>query len=109
MTGSERKELTKGSLWMTLISLGLCLIPVIGGLVAGLVGGYRIGKMGRALLAALIAGVVAGVLSWLFLSLALPHIISVSAGAAIVAWVVVSEVGLLSGAAIGAISRPRPA
>jgi hypothetical protein len=106
MTTSQRKAMTRGSLWMTLISLGLCLVPVVGGLIAGLVGGYRIGNMGRSLLGATIAGVVSGVLSWLLLSLALPHMISVSAGVAIAAWVLVSEAGLISGAAIGAISHP---
>jgi hypothetical protein len=109
MTGGERKAVERGGLWMALISLGLCFIPVVGGLVAGLVGGYRIGKMSRALLAAGIAAVVAGGLSWLLLSLALPHIISISGAAAVGAWVLVSEFGLISGAAIGAISRPEPA
>jgi hypothetical protein len=91
---------------MTVISIALCFIPVIGGLIAGLVGGYRIGKMSTALVGGLISAVVAGVLSWLLLSLALPHIISVSAGVGVLAWVLVSEFGLISGAAIGAISHP---
>jgi len=43
------------------------------------------------------------------LSLALPHLIGATAGAAIAAWVLVSEAGLLSGAAIGAVSHPAPA
>ena len=106
MTGTEKQAMKKGGLWMTVISLGLCFIPVIGGLIAGMVGGYRIRKMSRALEVAVVVAAVTGVLSWLVLSLALPHSISVTAGAAIVSWVVVSEFGLLSGAAIGAISHP---
>jgi hypothetical protein len=106
MTEPERKAVVKGSLWMTIGSLVLCLVPVLGGLVAGMVGGYRIGRMKTALLVALGAGVVAGLGSWLLLSLVLPPVIGVTAGVAVAAWILVSEAGLLSGAAIGAISRP---
>jgi hypothetical protein len=93
---------------MTLIELALFLVPVMGGLVAGLVGGYKVGHLRTALLSAAIAGVVAGLGSWLLLSLTLPHLIGVSATVAILWWVAVSVVGLFSGAAIGAISRPAP-
>jgi hypothetical protein len=109
MTHAQREEVVKGSLWMAIVSVGLFFVPVIGGLVGGMIGGYRIGRMSRALLAALGAGVVAGLLSWLLLSLALPHVLGVSAGIAVFAWILVSEVGLFSGAAIGAISHPAPA
>jgi hypothetical protein len=106
MIAAQRK-VVRTSLLMTAISVALCLLPVVGGIVAGMIGGYRIGGVRRALLAASMAGVLAGVGSWLLLSLTLPHLIGVSAGVAIAAWVVVSEAGLLSGAAIGAISRPQ--
>jgi hypothetical protein len=72
MTDPQRKEMVKGSLWMTIVSLALCFVPVLGGLVAGMIGGYRIGRMSRALLAAVAAGVVAGLGSWLLLSLSPP-------------------------------------
>jgi hypothetical protein len=87
----------------------LFFVPVIGGLIGGMIGGYRIGRMSRALVAAVAAGVVAGLGSWLLLSLALPHVLGVTTGAAVAAWVLVSEAGLFSGAAIGAISHPAPA
>jgi hypothetical protein len=109
MTHPQREEVVKGSIWMTVVSLALCFIPVIGGLIGGMIGGYRIGRMKWALVAALAAAVVAGLGSWLLLSLALPRVLGVTAGAAIASWILVSEVGLLSGAAIGAISHPTPA
>jgi len=109
MTHPQRDEVVKGSVWMAVVSLVLCFIPVIGGLIGGMIGGYRIGRMKWALVAALGAAVVAGLGSWLLLSLALPHVLGVTAGAAIASWILVSEVGLLSGAAIGAISHPAPA
>jgi hypothetical protein len=108
MRDPQREAVVKGSMLMAIVSLALCFVPVLGGLLAGIIGGYRIGRMRRALLAALVAGLVAGLGSWLLLSLALPHVLGVSA-AAIAAWVLVSEAGLLSGAAIGAISHPAPA
>jgi len=108
MTGTERQEVVRGSIWMTLISLILAPVPVVNGLIAGLVGGYRIGSVRRALLGALISGVVFGGAAWVVLSLTLPHMLGISA-VAVVTWILVSEVGLLSGAAIGAISRPAEA
>jgi hypothetical protein len=104
MTGTERKEVMRGSIWMTLISLLFAPVPVLNGLVAGLVGGYRIGNLRRAMLGAALSGVVFGGLAWLVLSLTLPHLLGLSALAVLV-WVLVSEAGLLSGAAIGAVSR----
>jgi hypothetical protein len=101
--------MVRGSVWMTLVGLALFLVPAVNGLVAGLIGGYRIGSMKRALLGALIAGAVFAVVGGLLLRLTLPHFIGVSATVAILSWVLVSEVGLVSGAAIGAISRPAEA
>jgi hypothetical protein len=105
MTHPQREDV-KGSVWMAVVSLGLFFVPVIGGLVGGLIGGYKIRRMSHALLAALAAGVVAGLGSWLLLSLALPHVLGVTTGVAVFAWILVSEAGLFSGAAIGAISHP---
>src|SRR5688572_24232170 len=101
MTGTERKEMVRGSVWMAVLSLLLSPIPVVNGLVAGLIGGYRIGNVRRAMLGAAIGGLAFGVVAWVLLSLALPHLLGVSAVAVLV-WVLVSEAGLLSGAAIGA-------
>jgi len=108
MTGTERKQMVRSSIWMALVSLLLSPLPVVNGLVAGLIGGYRIGNLRRAMLGAAISGVVFGLLAWLVLSLTLPHLLGASAVAVLV-WVLVSEAGLLSGAAIGAISRPAAA
>jgi hypothetical protein len=106
MTRWERKEITRASIWMTLISLALCLVPVLNGLVAGMVGGLRVSSLRHAMLAAVIAGVVSGLVSFLLLSMTLPRLIGASSLGAVVAWVLVSEAGLLAGAAIGEISRP---
>jgi len=105
----ERKAMVRGSLWMVLVSLALFFVPAVNGLVAGLIGGYRIGNVGRALLVALGAGAAVALGIWLILTVTHPPLIGVLAGVAVAAWVLVSEAGLLAGAALGAMSHPAEA
>ncbi len=90
----RRRGIVSGSIWMTVVPLALFFMPVLNGLVAGLVGGYRIGDARRAVVAAVLpAGVVALGLWLLFRGEDAP------------AWIAVSIVALFAGAATGGMSR----
>jgi hypothetical protein len=102
---ATQERMVKGSLWMALLGLALFWVPAVNGLVAGLIGGYRIGNIWRALLVAAISGVVLGLGIWALFAALSPYI-GLVAGVAIASWVLVSEVGLFAGAALGAMSHP---
>ncbi len=60
---SEGKGSIIGAIiWMFIISLLLFWLPVLGPLVAGIVGGKKAGGIGNALLAVFLPGIVFGVL-----------------------------------------------
>ena len=50
-----------GAVWMVLISILLCWLPVIGPFIAGIVGGKSAGGVGAALLAAFLPALVLGI------------------------------------------------
>ena len=54
--------------WMTIISLLLFWLPVLGPAIAGFVGGKKAGGVGPAILAALLPGILFGVLLFLVAS-----------------------------------------
>ncbi len=89
-------------LWMTVLSILLFWLPVLGPFLAGLVGGSRAGGVGNALLAALLpAIIVAGLiaLGGLYIGLPVLGALIATVGAAVIA---AHSVGLLAGALIGA-------
>lgn len=49
-------------LWMTVLSVLLSWLPVLGPLVAGFVGGRKAGGVGKAILAAILPAIVLGIL-----------------------------------------------
>jgi hypothetical protein len=87
-----------GSLWMVGITLLLFFLPLVNGLLGGLVGGYKVGTPGRALAAAILPGVVVAVGLWLLLALLDLPFLGFFAGLAAGLAVLLSEVGLLVGA-----------
>jgi hypothetical protein len=101
---ATQQRIVKSSLWMVFVSVGLFFLPALNGLIAGLIGGRRAGNVRRSLLAALAAGVVVAVATWLLLSLLSPRMGAV-AGVLVFSWIVASEAGLLTGAALGGM-RP---
>jgi hypothetical protein len=52
----------KATLWMIALSILLFWLPILGPVVAGLVGGYAAGSVGRAILASLMPAVALTVL-----------------------------------------------
>lgn len=54
--------------WMTVLSLLLFWLPVIGPLLAGFVGGRKAGTVGNAIIAVFVPGILAAVLLFLGLS-----------------------------------------
>ena len=103
-----RSSVFIGALWMVGISLVLFFLPLINGLIGGLVGGYKVGAIGKALLAAVIPAIVVAFGLWLILAVFDPPMIVLVGGLAGGFLVLLADVGLFIGAAIGgAIAQKR--
>ena len=92
-----------GAVWMVVLSLALFFVPGLNGLIAGLVGGYLVGSLGRALAAAVLPALIVAVGLWMLLAALGMPILGFFAGGAITVLIVLAEVGLFLGAAVGAI------
>src|SRR5947207_3490120 len=92
-------------LWMFIISTLLFWLPVIGPLIAGIVGGRKAGDLGSAVLAVFLPGILIGVLLFFF-STALTGIplIGMVAGAGGLILGLAHAGPLLLGAIIGAVT-----
>lgn len=96
-----RSSIVSGSLWMIGLTLALFFLPLINGVIGGLVGGYKVGGAGRAMLAAILpAAVVAAALWVLFLVIDAP-VLGVVAGLTGATLVVLADLGIFIGALIG--------
>ena len=100
---NERGGIIAGSAWMVIISLALFFFPLLNGFVGGLVGGYKVGSVGRALSAAVLPAILVAVGLWLLLAVLGLPIIGLLAGVAIGITVALSEVGLFIGAVLGGL------
>ena len=97
-----------GSLWMVLLSLALFFLPLVNGLIAGVVGGYKVGGVRRALLAAVLPAIVVAAGMWIAFALFDAPLWGILAGMAVGILVLLADVGLFIGAAIGGAARARP-
>lgn len=97
----QHASILVGSLWMIGLSLLLFFVPAVNGLIAGVVGGYLVGSIGRALGAAVLPALIVAAGLWILLGLLGLPVIGFFAGAAVGFWVLLSEVGLLIGATVG--------
>jgi hypothetical protein len=90
--------------WMLILSLLLFWLPVLGMLIAGLVGGRKAGSVGTAMAAALLPALAVTV-AMFFMATALTGmpVLGVIAGLGAGALVVASVVPLLAGAVLGGI------
>ncbi len=97
----NKKNIIIGSVWMVVLAVSLFFLPALNGLVAGTVGGYMIGTAKRAVLAAVIPGLISAGALWVLLAtLDFPYA-DFFVGAALGVHIILSEVGLFLGAAIG--------
>ncbi|HEY8280005.1 MAG TPA: hypothetical protein VIH99_10290 [Bdellovibrionota bacterium] len=91
-----------GSLWMLGITLALFFLPVVNGLIGGVVGGFRAGSTKGALLASILPVGAAAFLLWIILSyIQLPVMGSPADAIQIALLTLLSIVAMVVGAAIG--------
>ena len=102
MAQGKQGSVFSAMVWMFVISLLLFWLPVLGGLIAGFVGGRKAGSVGSAILAVFLPGIIFFVLLFLLAaSLVGIPLIGLAAGAGGL-WFSVIHVGpLLVGAIIG--------
>ena len=69
MPETEKKgSIPAGIIWMSIISLLLFWLPVLGPLLAGLVGGKKSGGVGNAITAVFLPGIIFGILLFVLAS-----------------------------------------
>lgn len=101
---AEQRRVISGAIWMTALSVLFFWLPVLGPLLAGLMGGKKAGGVGSAVLAVFVPGIVLSLLLLVFSSLltGLPVVGMVFAGAGFLFYV--ADVGLLLvGALVGGL------
>lgn len=97
----NKKNLVVGSLWMVALTMALFFLPALNGLIAGCVGGYMVGSMKRAIMAAVLPACVAAIGLWILLATLDFPVVGFFVGAAMGVHIILSEIGLFLGAAIG--------
>jgi hypothetical protein len=100
---TERKSIVVASLWMVVLSLALFFLPLVNGLLGGLVGGYFAGSWRRGLLAALVPAAIVAAGTWWLLAAFDAPVMGLGAGVAIGVLVAFADVGLFLGAAVGGV------
>ncbi|MFN7131407.1 MAG: NAD(P)-binding protein, partial [Myxococcales bacterium] len=66
---ARHASVVAGSLWMVGISLLLFFLPLVNGVIGGVVGGYKVGSVKRGLTAAILPAVAVAIGLWALLSL----------------------------------------
>lgn len=97
----NQMNVVMGSLWMVALTTGLFFLPVLNGLVAGVVGGYMVGTTKRALIVAVLPGMVSAFGLWVVLATLNFPMVGFFVGSAMGVHILLSELGLFLGAAIG--------
>ncbi len=68
MAAATTGSVSRGMIWMLVLSILLFWLPVLGPLIAGFVGGRKSGSIGNAILAALLPGLLIGAAAFFFAS-----------------------------------------
>ena len=92
---------------MVFLSLALFFLPLVNGLIAGAVGGYKVGGVGRALVAAILPAAVVAAGLWIVFAFFEAPVWGFLAGAAVGVIILLADVGLFIGAVIGGALRRR--
>jgi hypothetical protein len=97
----DHRSVIFGSLVMVVVSLVLFFMPLINGLIGGIVGGYLVGNVKRALLAAILPAVLVAIGLWIIFGLFEAPVLGLFAGLAVGMWILITDLALFIGAAIG--------
>lgn len=97
----DRRSIVVGSMWMVAISVLLFWLPLVNGFVGGLVGGYKVKGVKRALAAAVLPVIIVTLALWLILAALELPVVGLVAGLAVGGIVLLSDIGLFLGAALG--------
>ena len=104
----RRKSVFTGAAWMVGLTIALFFLPLVNGVIGGLVGGYKVGSVGRAMVAAILPAILVSASLWALFALFDVPVIGLVAGTAAAVLVLLSDLGIFLGAAIGgAISTKR--
>lgn len=91
-----------GSILMFVITMGLFFLPVVNGIVGGVIGGHKVGNTKNAIIAAIVPAMGVGFLLWIALKIANIPVMGIPpSDPELALLVVLSDLGLLVGAAIG--------
>lgn len=99
----DRSNVIAGSVWMVVISLALFFLPAINGFVGGLVGGYKVGSVGRALVAAIIPALLVAGGMWILLAMFDLPVLGFFAGIGVAILVVLAGMSMFLGALVGGL------
>ena len=97
----EPKSIITGSIWMLGLTLVLFFLPLLNGFIGGLVGGYKVGSVRRALAAAILPAVIAALGLWILLSIFALPLVGFLAGVATGVLILISDLGIFMGAIVG--------
>lgn len=97
----EGSSLAGGAFWMVVISLALFFMPLVNGLIGGFVGGYMVGTPKRGLIAAVLPAVVVAIATWILLAFLQLPVFGLVAGFTVLVLVLLADLGLFVGAALG--------
>lgn len=106
-TTEPRASFIKATLWMVGLSILLFWLPILGPVVAGLVGGWFAGTIGRAVLASLMPAVLLALLIVGVGTLFELPVVGALAGGAIGLVILLGDVPLVLGAIVGAVVSQR--
>ncbi len=91
-----------GSILMFVITMALFFLPVVNGIIGGVIGGHKVGHTKNAIIAAIVPAMGVGFLLWIALKVANIPVMGVPpSDPELALLVVLSDLGLLVGAAIG--------
>jgi len=101
----ERGSVIKAAFYMSVISLLLIWLPIVGPVLAGIVGGRAARTVGRALLASVVPSIlVAGGLFWILNAFDLPLIGALS-GVAVFVFILIGDIPMaIAAAAVAAVT-----
>jgi len=102
----EKGSVWAGFLWMLLLSMLLFWIPVVGPLIAGIVGGRAAGSPGRGLTAAILPAIIMAIIIVIASTLLLVPGVGLLTGASVILAAIVQAAPLVIGALLGGSLAP---